>query len=100
MQIAEQDMRFTKDPYVNEGKNIGYLDPFRISEDAHTVVMGPDSDLFQGKTKAEIAKIRVEEQDKQELAVSSYISNAFFQYQDRSVVCAPYFFKYVGPKLP
>ena len=57
--------------------------------------MGPDHDLFVGKTKAEIAKIRVEEQDKQEVAVATYIGNVFLQYQDTRIICAPYMFKYV-----
>ena len=62
--------------------------------------MGPDHDLFVGKTDDEIAKIRVEEQQKQETAVATYIGNTFLQFRNRSLVCAPYMFKYVGPKLP
>ena len=72
-----------------------YVDPARISENEHIVVMGPDHDLFVGKTEAEIAKIRVKEQDKQEVAVATYIGNAFLQYQGRRVICAPYMLKYV-----
>ena len=72
-----------------------YVDPARISENEHTVVMGPDQDLYMGKTEAEIAKIRVQEQDRLEVAVATYIGNAFLQYQDRRVICAPYMFKYV-----
>ena len=49
------------------GEKVGYLNLARISENEHTVIMGPDHDLFVGKTEAEIAKIREEEQDKQEL---------------------------------
>ena len=49
------------------GEKDGYLNLARISENEHTVIMGPDHDLFVGKTEAEIAKIREEEQDKQEL---------------------------------
>ena len=64
MQQADQDMQFTKDPFLHEGKKVGYLNPVRISENEHTVIMGPDHDLFVGKSEAEIAKIRVEEQDK------------------------------------
>ena len=93
-------MWFTEDPFVHQEKKVGYLDPARISKNEHTVVMGPDQDLYMGKTEAEIAKIRVEEQDKQEVAVATNIGNAFLQYQDRTIVCAPYMFKYVGPKLP
>ena len=52
-------MRFTEDSFVHQGKKVGYLDPARISENEHTMVMGPDHDLFVGKTEAEIAKIRV-----------------------------------------
>ena len=77
------------------GKKVGCLNPARITENEHTVVMGPDHGLFVGKTEAEIAKIRVEEQDKQEVAVATYIGNVFLQYQDRRVICAPYMFKYV-----
>ena len=73
-------MWFTEDPFVHQGKKVGYLDPARISENEHTVVMGPDHDLFVGKTEAKIAKIRVEEQDKQEVEVATYIGNAFLQY--------------------
>jgi len=62
--------------------------------------MGPDHDLFVGKTDDEIAKIRVEEQQKQETTVDTYIGNAFLQFRNSSIVCAPYMFKYVGPKLP
>ena len=76
-------------------KKVGYLNLARISENEHTMIMGPDHDLFVGKTEAEIAKIRVKEQDKQEVAVATYIGNAFLQYQDRRVICAPYMFKYV-----
>ena len=57
--------------------------------------MGPDHDLFVGKTEAKIAKIRVQEQDRQEVVVATYIGNAFLQYQDRRIICAPYMFKYV-----
>ena len=57
--------------------------------------MGPNHNLFVGKTEAEIAKIRVQEQDRQEVAVATYIGNAFLQYQDRRIICAPYMFKYV-----
>jgi len=48
-----------------------------------------------GKTEAEIAKIRVQEQDRLEVAVATYIGNMFLQYQDRRIICAPYMFKYV-----
>ena len=48
-----------------------------------------------GKTEVEIAKIRVKEQDKQEVAVATYIGNTFLQYQGRRVICAPYMLKYV-----
>jgi hypothetical protein len=40
-------------------KKVGYLNPARISENKHIVVIGPDHDLFVGKTEAKIAKIRV-----------------------------------------
>jgi hypothetical protein len=59
MQQADQDMQFSEDPFVHQGKKVGYLDPTRISKNEHTVVMGPDHDLFVGKTEAGIAKIRV-----------------------------------------
>jgi hypothetical protein len=59
--------------------------------------MGPDNDLYVGKTEAEITKIRVEEQDKKELAVDTYIGDVFLEFQDMRVVCAPYMFRYVGP---
>jgi len=95
MQQADQEMRFTDSPFLHEEKKVGYLDPARISEDEHTLVMGHDHDKFVGKTEAEIAKIRVKEQDKQEVAVATYIGNAFLQYQDRRIICAPYMFKYV-----
>ena len=88
-------MRFTEDPFLREGKKVGDLDLARISENEHTLVMGHDHDLFVGNTEAEIAKIRVKEQDKQEVAVATYIGNAFLQYQDRRVICAPYMLKYV-----
>jgi hypothetical protein len=52
-------MQFTEDQFVHQGKKVGYLDPTRISKNEHTVVMGPDHDLFVGKTEAGIAKIRV-----------------------------------------
>jgi hypothetical protein len=58
---------------------VEYLDPARTSENEHTMVMGPDHDLFVGKTEAKIAKIRVQEQDRQEVAVATYIGNAFLQ---------------------
>ena len=99
MQQVDQEMRFTEDPFLREGKKVGYLNPLRISENEHTVVMGPDHDKFVGKSEAEIAKIRVEEQDKHETAVSSYIGNTFLQYQDRRIICAP-FQVCVGRKLP
>ena len=99
MQQADKEMRFTKDPFLREGKKVGDLDLARISKNERTLVMGPDHDLFVGKTKAEIAKIRVEEQDKHETAVSSYIGNTFLQYQDRRIICAP-FQVCVGRKLP
>ena len=95
MQQANQEMRFTEDPFLHEGKKVGYLNPLRISENEHTIVMGPDHDKFVGKSEAEIAKIRVEEQDKQETAVATYIGNMSLQYQDSRIICAPYMFKYV-----
>ena len=88
-------MRFTEDPFVHQGKKVGYLNPARISENEHTVVMGPDHDLYVGKTEAKIAKIRVQEQDRLEVAVATYIGNAFLRYQDRRIIFAPYMFKYV-----
>ncbi|XP_021311144.1 uncharacterized protein LOC110433410 isoform X3 [Sorghum bicolor] len=91
MQITDQEMKFTENPFLHRGKKVGYLDPFRISEVAHTAVMGPENDLFVGKTEVEISQIRVEEQEKQEHAVIAYISNNFLEFQDRRVVCAPYF---------
>ena len=81
-------MRFTKDPFLHEGKKIGYLNPLRISQNEHIVVMGPDHGKFVGKSEAEIAKIRVEEQDKQETAVATYIGNMFLELKDRRVVVA------------
>jgi hypothetical protein len=57
--------------------------------------MGPDHNKFVGKSEAEIAKIRVKEQQKQETTVATYIGNTFLQYQDRRIICAPYMFKYV-----
>jgi len=88
-------MRFTEDPFLHEGKKVRYLNPLRISENEHTVVMGPNHDKFVGKREAKIAKIRVEEQDKQETAVATYIGNTSLQYQDSRIICAPYMFKYV-----
>ena len=88
-------MWFTEDPFVHQGKKVGYLNPARISENEHTVVMGPDHDLYVGKTEAKIAKIRVQEQDRQEVVVATYIGNMFLQYKDRRIICAPYMFKYV-----
>ena len=82
MQQANQEMRFTEDPFLHEGKKVGYLNPLRISENEHTVVMGPDHDKFVGKSEAEIAKIRVKEQHKQNTTVATYIGKAFLQYQD------------------
>ena len=93
-------MRYTENPFLHEENKVRYLDPARISQNEHTVVMGPDHDLFVGKTKAEIAKIRVQEQDRQEVVVATYIGNMFLQFGNRSIVCATYMFKYVGPKLP
>jgi hypothetical protein len=95
MQQADQEMRFTEDPFLHEGKKVGYLNPLRISENEHTIVMGPDHDKFVGQSEAEITKIRVKEQQKQETAVSTYIGNTFLQYQDRRIIRAPYMFKYV-----
>ena len=88
-------MRFSEDPFLREGKKVGDLDLARISKNEHTVVMGPDQDLYMGKTEAEIAKIRVQEQDRLEVAVATYIKNAFLRYQDRRIIFAPYMFKYV-----
>ena len=65
MQQLDQEMQYTKNLFLHEEKKVGYLDPTRISQNEHTVVMGPDHDLFVGKTDDEIAKIRVEEQQKQ-----------------------------------
>ena len=95
MQQANQEMRFTEDPFLHEGKKVRYLNPLRISENEHTVVMGPDHEKFVGKGKTEIAKIRVKEQQKQETAVATYIGNTFLQYKDRRIICAPYMFKYM-----
>ena len=100
MQQLDQEMRYTENPFLHEEKKVRYLDPARISQNEHTVVMDPDHDLFVGKTDNEIAKIRVEEQQKQETVVATYIGNVFLQFRNRSIVCAPYMFKYVGPKLP
>jgi hypothetical protein len=95
MQQADQEMRFTEDPFHHEGKKVGYLNPLRISENKHRVVMGPDHDKFVGKSEAKIAKIRVKEQQKQKTAVATYIGNAFLHYQDRRIICEPYMFKHV-----
>ena len=95
MQQANQEMRFTEDPFLHEGKKVGYLNPLRISENEHTIVMGPDHDKFVGKSEVEIVKISVKEQQKQETAVATYIGNTFLQYKDRRIICAPYMFKYV-----
>ena len=95
MQRADQEMRFTEDPFLHEGKKVGYLNPLRISENEHPIVMGPDHEKFVGKSEAEIAKIRVKEQHKQKTAVATYIGNTFLQYQDWRIICAPYMFKYV-----
>ena len=100
MQQLDQEMRYTENPFLHEEKKVRYLDWAKISQNKHTVVMGPDHDLFVGKTDDEIAKIRVEEQQKQETAVATYIGNTFLQFGNRSIVCAPYMFKYVVPKLP
>ena len=88
-------MRFTKDPFRHEGKKVGYLNPLRISQNEHIVVMGPDHGKFVGKSEAEIVKIRVQEHQKQETAVATYIGNTFLQYKDRRIICAPYMFKYM-----
>ena len=94
-------MRYTENLFLHEEKKVGYLDPARISQNEHTMVMGPDHDLeWRSKTDDKIAKIRVEEQQKQETVVATYIGNVFLQFGNRSIVCAPYMFKYVGPKLP
>ena len=61
MQQLDQEMRYIENPFLHAEKKVGYLDPARISQNEHTVVMGPDHDLFLGKTKAKIAKIRVQE---------------------------------------
>ena len=100
MQQFDQEMRYTENPFLHEEKKVRYLDWAKISQNKHTVVMGPDHDLFVGKTDDEIAKIRVEEQQKQETVVATYIENVFLQFGNRSIVCATYMFKYVGPKLP
>ena len=95
MQQLDQEMQYTKNPFLHEEKKVGYLDLTRISKNEHIVVMGPDHDLFVGKTDDEIAKIRVEEQQKQETRVAIHV------WIDMTcIVCAPYMFKYVGPKLP
>ena len=64
MQQLDQEMWYTENPFLHEEKKVRYLDPARISQNEHTVVMDPDHDLFVGKTDDEIAKIRVEEQQK------------------------------------
>jgi len=70
-------MRYTENLFLHEEKKVGYLDPARISQNDHTMVMGPNHDLFVGKIDNEIAKIRVEEQQKQEIVVATYIGNMF-----------------------
>jgi len=77
MQQLDQEMRYTENPFLHEEKKVRYLDPARISQNEHTVVMDPDHDLFVGKIDNEIAKIRVEEQQKQETVVATYIGNMF-----------------------
>jgi hypothetical protein len=57
MQQADQEMWFTEDPFLHEGKKVGYLNPLRISENEHIVVMGPDHDKFVGKGEAKIANL-------------------------------------------
>ena len=89
MQQANQEMRFTEDPFLHEGKKVGYLNPLRISENEHTVVMGPNHDRFVGKREAKIAKIRVEEQDKQETAVATYIGNTSLEWQRQGMRSCP-----------
>jgi hypothetical protein len=80
-------MWFTEDLFLHTKKNVGYLDLFRICEDAHTVVMGPDNNIFVGKTEAEIAKIRAEEQDQKKLGVATYIGNTFLTLRQESCIC-------------
>ena len=65
MRQLDKEMRYTKNSFLPKEKKVGYLDPARISQNKHTVVMDPDHDLFVGKIDNEIAKIRVEEQQKQ-----------------------------------
>jgi len=77
-------MRYTENLFLHEEKKVGYLDPTRMSQNEHTVVMGPDYDLFVGKTDDEIAKIRVEEQQKQETRVAIHV-----WINMTCIVCAP-----------
>ena len=84
MQQLDQEMQYTKNPFLHEEKKVGYLDPARISQNEHTVVMGPDHDVFVGKTDDEIAKIRVEEQQKQETRVAIHV-----WINMTCIVCAP-----------
>jgi len=84
MQQLDQEMRYTENPFLHEEKKVRYLDPARISQNEHTVVMDPDHDLFVGKTDNEIAKIRVEEQQKQETRVAIHV-----WINMTCIVCAP-----------
>ena len=77
-------MRYTENLFLHEEKKVGYLDPARISQNDHTMVMGPNHDLFVGKTDDEIAKIRVEEQQKQETRVAIHV-----WINMTCIVCAP-----------
>lgn len=40
--------RFSENPFIQEGKRVGYLDPMRISEDEHTEIMGPEIAKMSG----------------------------------------------------
>ena len=84
MQQLDQEIWYTENPFLHEEKIVGYLDPARISQNEHTVVMDPDHDLFVGKTDNEIAKIRVEEQQKQETRVAIHV-----WINMTCIVCAP-----------
>jgi hypothetical protein len=80
MQHAEQEMRFGEDPHAQHKKRVGYLNPMRICDDEHTVIIGPSHDDLQGKTDEKIVSIKAKKQQDKELEVATYIGNTFLEF--------------------
>ena len=74
---------------------IGILDPTRVNQGSHTVVLSKDSEKYKGMTKKQFKKEVAEQSSKARAKVSLYIAKAMhaFMNDGKNIIKIPYFFK-------